>query len=81
LHLIARRMRQRFFMVEHRTEIAHILPTAARFAFPEMLGLTQWRAANSLAHNRPARDDPGQACDLGHFFPSLDLIGISIFEP
>jgi hypothetical protein len=46
-------MRQRFFMVEHCTEIAHIVPTTARFAFPEMLCLGQWRPAISLTHNRP----------------------------
>ena len=31
LCLIAGRMRQRFFMVEHRGEIAHIEPSPARF--------------------------------------------------
>jgi hypothetical protein len=37
LRLIAGRMRHRFLVVEHRAEIAHIKPTAARFAFPKML--------------------------------------------
>jgi hypothetical protein len=38
--------------VEHSTEIAHIIPTAARFAFPEMLGLAQRRSASLLASDR-----------------------------
>jgi len=37
-------MRQRFLVVEHRAEIAHIKPTVARFAFVKMLGLAQWRS-------------------------------------
>jgi hypothetical protein len=45
LDLILRRVRQRFLVVEHRAEIAHIKPTAAGFAFPKMLGLAQWRPA------------------------------------
>jgi hypothetical protein len=80
LHLIAGGMRQRFFVVEHRTEIAHIEPTAARFAFVKVFGLAQRRSAGSLAYDRPARDDWGHACDLGHFFPSPNLIGISILS-
>jgi hypothetical protein len=73
--------RLRFFVVEQRAEIAHIEPTAACFAFPKMLGLTQWRSANSLAHNRPARDRPRHARDLGYFLPSPPgLIGISILS-
>jgi hypothetical protein len=32
-------MRQRFFVVEHSTEIAHIKPAAARFAFVKVFGL------------------------------------------
>jgi hypothetical protein len=67
LHLIAGRMRQRFLMVEHCAEIAHIEPAAARFAFPKMFGLAHWRSAGSLAYHPPARDDRRHACDLGHF--------------
>jgi hypothetical protein len=80
LHLIGRRMRQRFFMVEHRTEITHIKPTAASFAFVKMFGLGQWRSTNSLAHYPPARDDRRHARDLGHFLASLGLIGMSILS-
>ncbi len=36
-------MRQRSLMIEHRAEIAHIKPAAARFTFPEMFSLAQWR--------------------------------------
>jgi hypothetical protein len=49
-------MWQRFFVPENRTEIAHIKPTAARFAFVEVCGFAQWRSARLLADDRPARD-------------------------
>jgi hypothetical protein len=49
-------MWQRFFVAENRTEIAHIKPTAARFAFVKVCGLAQWRSARLLADDRPARD-------------------------
>jgi hypothetical protein len=64
LNLIAGRVRQRFLMIEHRTEIAHIKPAAAGFAFVKMLGLAQWQSTNSLAHDRPARDRRRHACNL-----------------
>jgi hypothetical protein len=80
LHLIAGRMRQRFLVVEHRAEITHIEPTAARFAFPKMLGLGQWRSTDTLAHDLPAWDRPCHARDLSHFLPSPVLIGISIWS-
>jgi hypothetical protein len=69
LNLIAGRMRQRFLVVEHRAEIAHIEPTAARLAFVKMIGLAQRRAARSLADDRPARDRRRHARDLGHAIP------------
>jgi hypothetical protein len=49
LRRIASRVRQQFFMVEYRAEIAHIEPTTARFAFVNVLGLAQRRFAHSLA--------------------------------
>jgi hypothetical protein len=36
--LIACRMRQRLLMIEHRAEIAHVEPTAARLTLPKMFG-------------------------------------------
>ena len=80
LHLITGRMRQRFLVIEHRAEITHIKPAAARFAFPKMLSLGQWWSTDTLAHDHPARDRLRHARDLGHFLPSPDLIGISILS-
>jgi len=40
---------QRFLVIEHRAEIAHIKLSAARVAFAEMLGFAQRRAASLLA--------------------------------
>jgi hypothetical protein len=74
-------MWQRFLMVEHGTEIAHIEPIAACCAFVKMLGLAQWRSVRSLAHDRAARDRWRHPRNLGHFLASFGLIGISIFEP
>jgi hypothetical protein len=62
-------MRQRFLVVEHRAEIAHIEPTPARFAFVKMFGLAQWWSARLLADHCPARDDRRHARDLGHAIP------------
>jgi hypothetical protein len=61
LRLIAGWMRQRFLVVEHRREIAHVKPTTAGFALPKMLGLG-W-SANSPARDRPARERPLHARD------------------
>ena len=39
LRLILRRMGQGLLMIKHRAEIAHVEPTAARVAFPKMIGI------------------------------------------
>ena len=72
---------QRFLVIEHRAEIAHIKLSAARVAFPEMLGFAQRRAASLLAVDFAARDRRRHARVRCHVLPSLDLIGISVFEP
>jgi hypothetical protein len=46
-------MRQRFVVVEHRTEVTHIEPTAARFAFVKVFGLAQWRSARLFTDDCP----------------------------
>jgi hypothetical protein len=66
LRLIARRMRQRFLVIENRSEIAHIEPTAAGFAFVKMLSLVDRLRADALADDFPARDRRCHARDLGH---------------
>ena len=68
LRPIAGRMRQRFLVVEHRAQIAHIKPAAARFAFVIMLGLAQSRATGLLANDLPARVRRRHARDLNHSF-------------
>jgi hypothetical protein len=56
-------------------------PAAAGFAFVKMFGLGQWRAANSLTDDCPARDRRRHARNPDHVFASLDLPGISTLKP
>jgi hypothetical protein len=59
-------MRQRFLMVEHSAEIAHIKPTSARLAFSKMLGLIDRLQADAPADDGAAWDRRCHARDLGH---------------
>jgi hypothetical protein len=61
LHLIARRVRQRSLVVEHRAEIADVEPSAAEFTFPKMFGFGQRRSAGQLADDCPTWDFPNLA--------------------
>jgi hypothetical protein len=63
-----RLVEQRPFMIEHRTEIAHIKPAAAGFAFPKMIGVAQRRATDLLADDFSARDRRRHARNLGQAF-------------
>jgi hypothetical protein len=45
-------MRQRFLVVEHRAEIAHIEPTAARFARPRSMAVRQFNSTSVFRHFR-----------------------------
>ncbi len=56
LRLIASRMRQRGFVVEHLREIGHVKPSAEGFAFEKKLGFAQRRAASLLADDLSARN-------------------------
>jgi hypothetical protein len=52
--LIACRVRQRTFVVLDPCQIAHVDPTAARFASEKMLSLTDASPLGALAEHRPA---------------------------
>src|SRR5712672_360174 len=66
--LIARRMRQWLLVIAHRAEVAHVKPSAARFAFSKMFGFGQRRPAGHLADDFPARDRRRHARNLGQAF-------------
>ena len=61
-------MGQGLLVIEHRAEIAHVEPAAARFAFPKMFGFGQRRSAGYLADDFPARDRRRHARNLGQAF-------------
>jgi hypothetical protein len=77
-------MWQRFFVVEHRAEIAHIEPTAARFAFVKVFGLAQWRPARLLANDLPVLDHRRHARDVilaaARFDRDLDFVVTGMFD-
>jgi hypothetical protein len=55
LHPIARPVRQRALMIFDSNPIAHVDIAAAHRAFPEVLGLAQWRSGDLPSDDSAAR--------------------------
>jgi hypothetical protein len=63
-------MRQWSFVIEHRAEIAHVEPAAARFAFEKVFALVRGSTADALTDDGAARDRRRHARNLSHALAS-----------